>query len=280
MNESPFQYCLNTFTMGTTDVPLADKIAAAAGADYDAIEPWIKELDAHVAQGGTLNDLRRRVDDTGMKVANLIGFFDWAVPDEQRRCAGLEEARRCFELAQRLGCPYVAAPPYGMTDIAGADLFAIARRYAELIDIGASYGVTPLLEFWGFSKTLGHLGEALLVAAECGRSEARILADVFHMYKSSRQFNGLDMLGPRTLGLFHINDYPASDQPDTLVDADRVYPGDGVAPLTRILAQLRAAGYRGMLSLELFNQTYWKEDIRSIARTGLEKLQRVVATLD
>lgn len=279
MNHALFQYCLNTFTLGKADVPLADKITATAAAGYAGIEPWIKELDAYVARGGTLDDLRRRIDDRGMKVVNLIGFFDWAVPDEPRRRAGMEEARRSFDLAQRLGCPYVAAPPCGMTDIAGADLLAIARRYAELIDLGAAFGVTPLLEFWGFSKTLGHLGEALCIAAECGRSEARILADVFHIYKSSRHFNGLDLLGPRTLGLFHINDYPASDQPDTLVDADRVYPGDGVAPLTHILAQLRAGGYRGMLSLELFNQVYWKQELCAIARTGLEKLQRVVAAL-
>ena len=41
-----------------------------------------------------------------------------------------------------------------------------------------------------------------------------------------------------------------------IADADRVYPGDGVAPIKQILRDLRAIGFRGMLSLELFNREY------------------------
>jgi sugar phosphate isomerase/epimerase len=60
-------------------------------------------------------------------------------------------------------------------------------------------------------------------------------------------------------------------------DAHRVYPGDGVAPLKEVLRDLRLAGFRGFLSLELFNRDYWKQDALAVAKTGLEKMKAVVA---
>jgi sugar phosphate isomerase/epimerase len=271
-----FHYCLNTSTIRCGELSLVEKFRAAAKAGYGGIEPWVEELDAHVRAGGKLEDLAGLARDVNLKVVNLIGFFAWAAPDEEQRRAGLAEARRCFELAARLGCPHVAAPPWGIHQTPGLDLLAIAGRYAELTDLAAAFRVVPLLEFWGVSKTLSRLGEALLIAAECGRGQARVLADVFHIYKSSGQFRGLELLGPKTLGLFHVNDYPASPPRESITDADRVYPGDGIAPLGDIFRSLRSAGYAGMLSLELFNKAYWREDALTVARTGLEKLKRVV----
>ena len=34
-----------------------------------------------------------------------------------------------------------------------------------------------------------------------------------------------------------------------------------------------------VLSLELFNPEYWKSDLLTIAKTGLEKMKKVVATV-
>jgi 2-keto-myo-inositol isomerase len=49
-----------------------------------------------------------------------------------------------------------------------------------------------------------------------------------------------------------------------------------VAPLTEILADLQAIGFCGVLSLELFNREYWKQDPLWVAKTGLEKMRTVV----
>ena len=277
MDRSPFGFALNTSTIRCGEIGLVEMIDAAGEAGYDGFEPWVQELDTYQEAGGSLDDLARRCQDAGLRIVNLIGFFAWASPDDGERAEGFEEARRCFEMAARLGCPHVAAPPWGIHQKPGLDLLAIAERYGALIDLGKQCGALPLLEFWGIAKTLGHLGEALLVAAECGRPEAAILADVFHMYKGTGHFEGLNLIGAKTLGLVHVNDYPADPPRDKITDADRVYCGDGIAPYAAILRRLRAAGYRGMLSLELFNRSYWAQDALTVARTGLEKLQAVVA---
>jgi sugar phosphate isomerase/epimerase len=76
--------------------------------------------------------------------------------------------------------------------------------------------------------------------------------------------------------VFHMNDYPADPPRERITDADRVFPGDGTAPLEEILRTLASVGFRGMLSLELFNRTYWQQPALTVARTGLEKMQQAV----
>ena len=271
-----FAYCLNTSTIRAqvADLPAAMRIAAEAG--YDGIEPWIEELDRYTEAGGALEDLARLAGDLGLRIENGIGFFEWIVDDDARRAAAFEQARRNMDMLARVGCPRVAAPPFGATDAAGLDLRAAGERYAELLEVGREYGVTPVVEFWGASQCLGRLSEAVFVAVESGQPDACVLADVFHMYRGGSAFGGLRLLGPGTLALLHVNDYPVADSPDSLTDADRVFPGDGVAPWPQLIGDLRAIGFRGPLSLELFNEAYWQRDALSVAREGLEKLRRLV----
>jgi sugar phosphate isomerase/epimerase len=271
----PFVYCLNTSTISRQKKSLAEEIEIAAKAGYGALEPWVSELQAHVKAGGSLKDVAKRARDAGVVVADVIAFFEWVVEDEERRKKGLEEAKRCMDLARQVGSARIAAPPAGATNDAGLDLRKAAERYRALLEIGDKMGVVPQVEVWGFSKALGRLGEGALVAIEAGHPKACVLADVFHLYKGGSGFASLKLLSPAALQVIHMNDYPA-DPPRTLItDASRVYPGDGVAPLKDMLRDLRAQGFRGVLSLELFNETYWKQDALEVARTGLEKMRAV-----
>lgn len=273
---SPFGNCLNTSTLRGQGLSLLELVDVAAAAGYEGIEPWVREIDAYVDGGGTLADLARYVADKGLAIPNLIGFFEWAVDDPQRRAAGLAEARRNLEMAAVLGCPRVAAPPFGVTDVS-VPLPALVERYRVLLGVGDEAGAAPMVEFWGASRTLSRLGEAVYVAMESGHRDACVLADIFHMYRGGSPHSALRLAGPATLGLLHINDYPAQPPREALTDADRVYPGDGVAPLVQALRDLVAVGYSGMLSLELFNQDYWAQDALAVARMGVAKVGALVS---
>jgi sugar phosphate isomerase/epimerase len=273
--DDPFVYCLNTSTISRQKKSLPEEVEIAAKAGYGAIEPWARELEAHVKQGGKLKDVAKQVRDAGLVVADVISFFEWVVDDDDRRKKGLEEAKRVMELALEVGSARVAAPPFGAKDQSGLDLRKAADRYRALLEVGDKIGVVPQLELWGFSKTLGRLGEAALVAVEAGHPKACILTDVFHLYKGGSGFTSLKLLSPAALQVIHMNDYPAEPPRAVITDASRIYPGDGVAPLKEMLRDLRAQGFRGALSLELFNETYWKQDALEVARTGLEKMRAV-----
>ena len=272
----PFRYCLNTSTIRGRELSLVQKVEIAAKAGYQGIEPWIDEIDRHMESGGTLKDLRKRIQDHGLTVESGIGFPEWIVDDDARRAKGMEEARRCMGLMQEIGGAQIAAPAAGATDQTDLNLLKAAERYRALLELGEQLGVIPLVEVWGFSKTLQRLGEAALVAIESNHPKARILPDIYHLYRGGSDFNGLKLLGGDAIPLFHVNDYPADPPRAQLTDAHRVYPGDGTAPLAAIFQTLNAIGFRGALSLELFNRDYWKQDPLTVARTGLEKTRAAV----
>jgi 2-keto-myo-inositol isomerase len=271
----PFRYMLNTATIQGQKLPLVEEIEVASRAGYQAIEPWARELDQYVKDGGSLKDLGKRVRDAGLTVEDCIAFAEWIVDDEARRKKGLEECRRIMDMLQQVGGKRLAAPPAGATDKTDLPLLTAAERYRDLCAVGEKLGVTPICEFWGFSKTLSRLGEALLVAVESGRPEACVLPDVFHLYKGGSGFQGLALVGAAALPVIHMNDYPATPPRAEITDQFRVYPGDGTAPLKQMLRDLHANGFRGFLSLELFNHEYWKNDALLVARTGLEKMKAV-----
>ena len=273
---APFRYSLNTSTIRGQQLTLVQEVEIAAKAGYDAIEPWIGELDRHVKEGGSLKDLRKRVEDRGLTVESSIGFAEWIVDDDARRAKGLEEARRSMEMVTQLGGKRIAAPPVGATDRSDMDLLKIAERYRALLEIGSAIGVVPQVEVWGFSKTLNRVGAAAMVAMESGHAQACVLADVYHVHRGGSGFAGIRLLDGAAMQVFHVNDYPAEPAREQLTDAHRVYPGDGAAPLDSLFRDMYDAGFRGVLSLELFNRDYWKQDPLLVARTGLEKTRAAV----
>ena len=274
--EGPFGYCLNTSTLQGQKLDLVELVEMAAKAGYQAIEPWLSELDRYVKGGGSLKALGQRIRDRGLAVPSAIAFFEWIVDDDERRKKGLEEARRNMDMVQQIGGTRIAAPPAGAVKQADLNLIQAAERYRALLALGQQFGIVPEVEFWGPSRALSRLGEAALVALESGHPQACILADVYHLYKGGSHWEGLRLLSGTALHVIHCNDYPAQPARGTITDAHRVYPGDGVAPLKAILRTLRQIGFRGMLSLELFNRDYWKQDPLTVARTGLEKMRAAV----
>lgn len=284
-----FSFCLNTSTVRDNGKsrPIEQLIEIASKAGYQAIEPWIAELDAYKRDGGDLKTLGKRIADAGLKVPSAIGFAEWIIEDETRRKKGMETAKRDMDMVRQIGGTRIAAPPVGATGGTSSrddpknsnpvfDLVQAADRYRALLELGQSMGVIPQVEIWGFSKTLRRLGEAFLIASECGKLGGCVLPDVYHLYKGGSDFAGLKLLGGAAIGIFHVNDYPKKDR-NAITDSDRVYPGDGIAPLTEIFQTLKSIGYRGYLSLELFNRDYWKQDGLLVAKTGLEKLKAVLA---
>jgi 2-keto-myo-inositol isomerase len=270
------RYCLNMGTIRGQELSLEAEVDAAGKAGYDAIEPWMGKIHKFVEAGGSLKDIRTRVEDFGMTVESAIGFAQWIVDDDAKRAKGLEVAKRDLDTLAQMGAKRLAAPPVGATKEPGLDLFEAAKRYRTLLELGDQFGVVPMVEVWGFSANLSRLGESVFVAIESGHAKACLLPDFYHIYKGGSDFAGLSLLGPNAIQVFHCNDYPDIPK-EQISDKDRVYPGDGICPLPQIMKDMAGAGIYPVLSLELFNRTYWKQPALEVAKTGLAKMQAMVA---
>jgi len=272
-----FRYCLNTATLIGFKLPITRQIDIAAEAGYQAIEPWLDSLHAYVSAGGSLPDLGKRIAGAGLTVESAIAFPAWIANDSAERAHALEDIRRDMDLLARIGGRRIACPPAAPPGTPAIGLEHIAERYRAVLELGDTMGVVPELEFWGPSPHLSRLSQAAFAAIEAAHPKACILSDVFHLYKGGSDFEGLRLLSAQALPVIHMNDYPAQPGRATVKDSDRVYPGDGVAPLARILAELRLVAPNIALSLELFNATYWKGDPLAVAKTGLAKMKAVAA---
>jgi len=273
----PFGYCLNTGTIMGQKLSLADEVEVAARAGWQGIEPWIRNVRRFVDDGGSLGDLRKRIDDLGLQVVSAIGFTRWAVDDDAERAEALEQFREEMGWVAQLGGTHIAAPPAGINRTPGVDLAKIAGRYRAVLELGRQAGVIPQLEIWGSAKTLGTVAEAAYVACRADHADACLLLDAFHMYRGGSGFECLKLLSGAKMHAFHVNDYPDDPPRAEINDSHRVYPGDGVCPLSSALRTLYDTGFRGMLSLELFNREYWKQDALTVAKTGLAKTRAAVA---
>ena len=272
-----FKFGLNMSTIRGQELDAAAEIDVAGKAGYDSIEPWFRKLNEYLEKGGKVEDLKKRIDDHGLTVDSAIGFAKWIVNDPAERAAGLEEAKRDMDLIARLGGTRIAAPPAGVPAGEVVSLDDAADRYRALLELGDSMGVVPQVEMWGGNPTIGTVEKALYVAIRSGHPKACFLGDVYHTYKGGSAFESLLLMGPHALQTYHFNDYPADPPRETIKDADRVFPGDGIAPLTAILKHFMAVGAYPVLSLELFNPSYWAMPADECAKTGLAKMKEAVA---
>lgn len=273
--DEPFKYCLNTSTLRGFKLSISDEVDLAAKVGFEAMEPWISELDAHVKAGGSLKDLGKKLADNKITIESAIGFAPWIVDDDAKRAKGVEQMKREMDMVAQIGGKRIAAPPAG-NDNPAMDLRKAAERYRVILDAGDQIGVVPEVEFWGPVKFLNTLAEAAFVAVASGHPKACILADIYHMYKGGSGHDSIKLLNGDAVHVIHTNDYPADPPRDQIKDEHRVYPGDGIAPLTTFFRHLKAIGYTGSLSVELFNKEYWKTDALTVAKSSIDKTRAAV----
>ena len=273
-----FRFCLNTSTISGQKSGLQKYLEIATQAGYDGVEVWVQDVKAYKEQGHSLKALKKFLDDSRLTVDDAIGFAPWMVDDDQQRKAGFEQMKQEMDMMAELGCTRIAAPSSGVKPGVPLDLAKVGERYKQLLDLGRQTGVMPQLEFWGSSPVFYSLGQALMAAAAANDPDVRILPDVYHLFRGGSGFESLKMVNGKIIDVIHFNDYPSSIPREEQKDKDRLYPGDGVAPLKEIVMDLANMGGTKVLSLELFNPEYWKNDLLSIAKTGLEKMRKVVAS--
>lgn len=265
-----FLYCLNSSTIRPT--PILDKIRIAGEVGYSAIELWHDDVDAYLAGGGKLADLRKALGDQGLEVPTTIyvkGWFESSGPEHVR---ALEEARRRMHQSAELGAHHIIAGPPG----GKADHNLGARNYRELVELGLQIGVRPAMEYLGFVDDINTIEAAAEIVEKAGHPRGTVIHDPFHIFRGGGSFDSLFKVPAERVAICHFNDAPADPPRVMQHDKDRVYPGDGHLDLRRMVRLLKQIGYNRWLSLELFRQDLWSQDPAEVARRGLAKMRAVV----
>ena len=245
----------------TMKATLPEDIAAASAAGFKALEIWAAKMDTYL-ETHSVEELKSLLDEAGLRPAsiNSIEFITFRPPEEYEEIKA--RCRELCEVAQTLGCDRIVVVPSPTPE--GADWDAIkdesVRVLRELSEVASPYGVQLAFEFLGFSwcsvRTLGQCWE---IIKETLRANVGLVIDTCHFYAGGSDMRSILRVEPKKLLIFHIND--VEDRPlETIEDAHRLLPGEGVVPLDDILIHLKHIGFDGICSVELFRPEYWERD--------------------
>lgn len=268
--------CINHSTTMTTDFKTAMEAYGKAG--FRAVELWLQKVDEYLPQS-SLGEMKRIVSDQGLKAVSACSagssLFFPRLTDREKRIDGL---KRRLELCRELGVPMINSPSViFQADVKKEDFDGAIPLVHEVGEIARGLGIKIVLESIKGSTFLGCLTSVLELCRRAKHPYVLPMMDTFHFYAGVSKLEDLDLLEQGELAHFHIDDVPGSVPREILTDADRILPGEGVIPLRAILSKLKARGYSGVASLELFNRQLWTEDPFAVARRALASLQRIIS---
>jgi sugar phosphate isomerase/epimerase len=258
---------INTATLGF-QTPIEATIDAVAREGFGGIAPWRREV-----EGRDVAIVAKRIRDAGLAVTGYCRSAYIPAATKSALAENIETNRRALRDAATLGAHsfvmVVGSLPEGSKDIASARA-QVAEGTALLLEDARSLGVRLALEplhpvYAAERSCLTLLSEALDLCdtIEPGRPRdpwLGICLDVYHVWWDWRLETGIVRAGEanRIFG-FHVCDWlvPTKD-----VLNDRGMMGDGVIDIRHIRREVEAAGYSGLIEVEIFSTAdWWKRPI-------------------
>ena len=254
----------NGATTQTADLATDIRITGQAG--YDVIELRDVKLDQFLTQG-SLDDVRRMLREADVAAWTINAIDRVGVDGAAGTARAVARCRQLSRYAQAIECPWVLVvpgPTEGRTDAqVTSDTVATLR---EMADAAAEFGRSVAFEFMGFPwAAVRDVAGAWAIVQEANRPNLGIIVDTAHFYAGGSTLESIREVDPERLVVLHINDVEDVAKPD-ITDGHRLYPGEGVIPLQDILGAVRATGWDGVLSVELFREEYWRQDPLAVAR--------------
>ena len=233
--------------VSTLAAGFADDVRTYAAAGLDGIGIWEMKLG-----DGPDDEAAALLRESGLGSATAVPAVPSILP--LPLLAGPDEPRERIDSILRSLHRLAPFEPAAVLCITGpgdreAALHGLREVVAEAERLGLRVALEPFqregLENWSIPSTLG---DAAAVVEEIGSPALGIQFDVWHLWNSPELFDEIERHAPLVAGV-HVNDW----REPTRGWADRVLPGDGVAPVAAILGALDRAGWDGFYDIEIFS---------------------------
>ncbi|WP_230956592.1 sugar phosphate isomerase/epimerase family protein [Burkholderia cepacia] len=282
-----FHTTVSRFSNLITDL---DTIAAIG---FDGIELGADKLEAYLASGYGPEDLKALLENIYVPG---MGFLIDIERQGQQTSAMYARADELFELATLSGAQGVQVltgpvdvqsvvewTQNGRTDrYAGVlglpyarQIAATAKNLARLADMAAERGLVLYLEALSWAPING-IDKSIQLIDAAGRDNVKIVIDYWHCHTSGVTPDDIAKLDSRIIYGVHVCDslpFPGGI-PDERVLRD-VPTGEGVIDLQQWTDAVKATGYRGWWSCELFCRKQQQQNAATVAA----QLKRLMACL-
>jgi 3-dehydroshikimate dehydratase len=249
---------------------LEDKFSAAAKAGFRAVEIFENDLTFF---RGKPRDARLLAGDLGLEIVALQPLRDFEAMPDPVRAKNFERAARKLDLMHELGarllclCSNVSPEAIDDSGRAAADL-------AELADLARRQGMRIGYEALAWGRWVKDWTAAWEIVRMADRDNLGIVLDSFHICSRGNPIEPIAALPADKISLVQVADSPALVMdPLSLSRHYRCYPGQGDYPIVDYLDAVTRSGYRGPLSLEIFNDQFRGASAASIAIDGMRSLR-------
>jgi len=218
---------------------------------------------------------KRVLTDLGLTpVSSACGVFGLWEPNPKRAAQLDAFKKRCEQFAS-LGLTKIYSPTPTTEKFTEEDYKRGVANMRENGDIAKQFGLIVMAEAVRTSTFIGTLPTMLKMMREAAHANVAPLLDFYHFWSGLNKLEDLDLIRQGEIGHVHFQDVP--DMPRELLDnTTRIIPGDGVAPLNRMLRTLSDKGYSGPLSVELFLPKFQQGDPYEVAREIRQKCEAVM----
>ena len=229
-----------------------------AKAGITLVEPVSGLLDEFL-KTGTLAEAKRVITDNGQTVVSAaLGVTGLWEPNPKFN-KNLETFKRRCEQFKAIGAPVVYSPCVTAAKFTADDYARGIENIRKVADVAKQLDLKVGAEFVRNSTYLASLPTALRLHREAAHPNFGVIFDCYHFWAGPSRMEDMDDIRPGEILHAHLNDTP--DMPRELLDLQsRVVPGEGVAPLDRIVRKLVDRGYKGPISVELFWPKYQQAD--------------------
>ena len=235
-----------------------------AKAGIRAVEPNLLKV-KEFADKESPATARRLLDDLGLTAVSSSNQLYLPEPGAQRAQA-VDDLKWKVELAKAIGADRLVMPSAGPDTYTEDDYKRGVDNIREVGEIARPFGITLMLEHARSSKFVACLPTALKLVREADHPNIRVMLDTYHFWGGPSKFEDLALLRNGELHHLHFEDVPADPPREVQGQPHRALPGDGIAPLRRIVEALKKKGYAGPASFETFNPTLQKTDPYEVAR--------------
>lgn len=236
---------------------LEDKLAAAAGAGFAGIELFEPDLVNSVLSPA---QVRRRCANLGLSIDLYQPFRDLDSTDPERFAANLRRADHKFAVMEALGADTLLVCSSVAQD-AVADDDRLAEQLRALAERAGARGLRIAYEALAWGRHVHTYQRSWRVVARADHPALGLCLDSFHILSRGSDPAGIAAIPGEKLFFLQLADAPHLSM-DVLQWSrhHRLFPGQGSFDLPAFLRPVLAAGYRGPLSLEVFNDVFRQAD--------------------
>jgi sugar phosphate isomerase/epimerase len=246
-----------------------------AKAGIRAVEPNLVKV-REFAQKESPAAAKRLLDDLGLKAVSSSNQLFLPEPGDQRARA-LEDLKWKVELAQQIGADRIVCPSAGTGMYTEDDYKKGADNLREAAEIARPHGITLMLEFARTSRFASCLPTALKIVRDTNHPNVRVMMDTYHFWGGPSKFEDLELLRDGELAHLHFEDVPAEPVRELQGQPHRAWPGDGIAPLRKIVETLKRKKYAGPVSIEMFNPAIQGMDPYEAAKKARATIEPLIA---